>query len=206
MVDTVDLAVEPFQHMPGLAVGVVRDDVEDRHPLHLRAMYLAQRIVEHLLVRLDVKLDCADTVWPIPDDCLRYHVPAKPAIQQIGCILAAVERAIGKIPQWCLALARLIDRDIARFALAVAESSQEGVVRAPRHQFVGDNLALAQQARTLGQIRGLLRAQLCPESVAGTGGGGNLAETVASLHRWHLVHNGSSAKWYAIRQELLAVG
>ena len=68
-------------------------------------------------------------------------------------------------------------------ALLLAGRGQKGVVRAPRHQPLGDNLALAHQARPLGRLRGPLRAPFCPESIARPGGGGSLSESVPSLPR-----------------------
>src|SRR5688572_11176417 len=121
-----------------LAVGVVGDEVEERDALQLAREGVANLPVVYPAGGLHVELHRADTVRPIADHDGRHEIPPEHATDQERRVLPAVERSGGEVPEWDLAVPRLVDRD-GRRVIVVLEANREGVVRAPGHEFaVGD--------------------------------------------------------------------
>ena len=149
VVNAVDAAVHPGQDVAALAVGVVDDSVEDRHPPQPRVVgvhqcHLPAGVVvggEHRKIAcrngigrtqihqpgvirlLHPQLHHSETGRPLPNDCVRHDVPAERLGDQERPVLAAGQRAVGEVPQRLLSGDRLVDalHDAVRQAGLAAE-------------------------------------------------------------------------------------
>ena len=144
VVDAPDVAVAAAQDMPGLAVGVVGEEVEQRHPLDDPRIELL--VAQHVpvLVGLDEELKAAHPVRSVAHHGQRDQVPAERPGGAVGGHLAEIERPAGEVVQGDLAAARLVDADVAR-AIRQAERGGEGVIGGPGDQLEEAECSLAEE-------------------------------------------------------------
>jgi len=130
VVDQPEMVVCIEQEMPGLPVGVVDQQIEERHgtkPLLLR--FLEREIVP-LGIGVDIELKRAGAFWGIlAEDGRGDQAPAEGLAQAKGRNLAMGKRAVREIPKRPFPARWLVD-GLHRF-IPQAHLSQEGVVRAP---------------------------------------------------------------------------
>src|SRR6185437_14843479 len=114
--------------MATLAVGVVGEDIEEGDPEQLGAVGLDQGFGVALGVVVDVPLDGANPVRPVPNDGWRNEMPTKRLGDEIRGVLTLVEGAVGKVPEGNFSPAWLIDRE--PLLAPPAQRDGEAIVRA----------------------------------------------------------------------------
>jgi hypothetical protein len=128
VVDHVDPSVLAEEAVPGLAVGVVDDEVEHRDPTELLGEPLGEREVVLLGVRRDEQLDGSDAERTVAEDGRRHVRPSERARDEVGGDLPGAQRALGEVPERGLAATRLVDGE--RLLTRIGPGAdQERVVR-----------------------------------------------------------------------------
>ena len=113
MVDPVHVPGRGRQQVAALAVGVVDDGVEDRHPAQVGVVAAGQHGQVDLLVDVDPQLAHAGPERPVAEDRRRHDVPAGGGADLVRGDLAVGQRAVGEVPQRPLARDGLVDAGTA---------------------------------------------------------------------------------------------
>jgi len=108
VVAAVDVAVAGRQQVPDLAVGVVDDGVEHRHPPDRRVVRPRQRHQVDVRVGLHPQLHHAGPVGAVAVHGGRHDVPAHRLRHRVRGDLAPGQGAVREVPQRALARHRLV--------------------------------------------------------------------------------------------------
>ncbi len=111
MVDHEEPSIRREQAVPGLAVAVVRDDVEERDPTEVVGPFVAHRQVVTSAGSNSTKSCTEPSPWGRRAGRSAAPGPAEGLGRDVRGDLAATERALGEVPQGCLAGPRLVDRE-----------------------------------------------------------------------------------------------
>ena len=109
VVDAVHVAVGHRDDVAALAVGVVHDRVEHRHPAQGRVVAAHERRQVDVVVAVDPELHHARAERALAQHGRRHDPPAGRLRDQEGRDLAAGERAVGEVPERPLPRHRLVD-------------------------------------------------------------------------------------------------
>ena len=128
VIDRPEAVVAVAQDMAGFAVAVVDDQIKGRDAPEQRMQRLFVLKSEIVLVEvgLDKELHRTLAVRPNTQHSRGHQRPAKSLADQIGGQFPIAQRAMGKIPQRRLALARLVD--CQRLEAIAAKIGQKRVV------------------------------------------------------------------------------
>src|SRR5439155_4846924 len=161
VIDTPDVVALVAQAMARLAIGVVDDVVEGGEVAEPLGEVVEQGEVVLLRVMVDEQLNHPDPHRTVAKDRRRDDRPTKGLRELEGGHFPLTQRAVGEVPERALAPPRLVHRE--GVGADVQETSQEGLVRRPRH--AADHLeltALEKNDGLLGRDRPRRAHARCP--------------------------------------------